>query len=182
MATAKNDQDIVVPGLPDAPAQAFQPETLSEPTNVLDQLRSVLQEKVIIPLFRCTVPTRPTIEVEFDVDIDANILQMWQKRSRDTSLPDNLDIRKFSSIVLLDRCRGIYVQGQKVVDTTSGENVTFNHPILCGMLGVTRPIDAVKAMYGPDAAIMQTTQRVMEEAGYGDEVNWGGDDDPTVNS
>lgn len=135
--------------------------------SVYEDLRSELSKKVDVEHLRLVVPQRPNIEVAFEPDIEFDLLRMFMKKATvGQGKKKEFDPLRFAYQVMTHTMRGLYVNGKEA--TENGDPVTFGSPGVMQMLGSSSPQQTIRKLYGKDGHIISTSQRVLEEAGYGD--------------
>lgn len=147
-------------------------------TSPRDALRATLQAKVSLEPLTLAVPARPSVGVQFDLNFEFDLINHWRNRAKSKNMPEGFDPKRFALYVIADRGRGIFMNGQEVL-SEDGKPFTFYNKELLNWLGANTQTDAVRALYGVDGHILQVANRVVEAAGYGDEVDLEGDEDPT---
>jgi hypothetical protein len=135
---------------------------------VLDELRKELKRVVKNPPVVLQVPSRPSMSIKYDTNIEAKMLQSWRKACRDKSMPDNFDSLKFSTIVMANQAEEITFSGEVIVDE-GGELLTFRNQAFVDMLGAIGSIDAVRRLYGVDGHIFIAADEILRAAGYDSE-------------
>lgn len=140
-------------------------DVLAAPTEleaILGELVDELEGETTLP-----VPERPGWAVVYNIDVDHRLLGRWQRASRDTDLPNNLDELKYTLTLLAALCKRIVRQGTVV--TLAGEVLTFRSVEFQRLLGVRTANDAVRKVYGRDAHVLTAGAGVLREAGYTEE-------------
>lgn len=145
--------------LPGPPDELDPPPTSTPLSELRDELTAELEH-----LETFEVPGRPGYAVRFDVDVDHNRLGHWRKRAKDTTQPEGLDEVKWAASILASQAVAIVRHGADL--ELDGQPATFATPAFQELLGVGRPIDAVKALYGRHASVIATAWAVLEAAGY----------------
>lgn len=154
-------------------------------TSPLDALRAELAQEVPEELLTLDVPTRADTAVRFDTEVEWEELVAWRKRAsskanRSAANPEGVDLMRLAAIVVANTAVAIVHKGTEVTGT-NGEVLTFAHPELLAMLGVERAVDAVRKFYGRDGHVQAAAGRVIDAAGYGDELGeLDPDEDPTT--
>lgn len=157
------------------------PETPSpvSGTSPLEALRATLRKEVERDPIVLVIPSRNGVSVKFDANIDADMLNAWrkkcQKRDRRTGM-DVPDPVKLACTILGNQAREIRMEGQPV--RVDGEPVLFYSPELHEMVGAHSTLEAVRMLFGVDGHLLDAADRVVDAAGYGDEVEEA--PDPTV--
>jgi len=147
----------------------------SKKITVLDQLREVISQEVTRPDIEIAVPERPGVTVTFSPNISNDQLKAW-RRSSTNKRTDEMDSIKFSCYVIGQTVTGIYIHGKLAMDD-DGNVITFASPEMLEMTGKDRPLpDAIQAFYGVDPHLEAVALKVLDYAGYGDDVEMG---DPT---
>ena len=149
-----------------------------ESASVLDALRTELGRSITNQPLPLSVPTRPGMTVVYDTNIEATRLQMWRKKCRNKSMPDDFDGMKFSCIILANQCKQIKFGG-KIVTSSDGSDLNFRNSMFLEMLKAHTTTEAVRSLYGVDGHIFVATDAVLSAAGYdseGQEL----DTDPTL--
>jgi hypothetical protein len=129
---------------------------------ILGELVTELEAEAAFP-----VPERPGWAVVYNIDVDHRLLGRWQRASRDTDLPNNIDELKYTLTFLAALCRRIIRQG-KVVEL-AGEAVTFRSREFQKALGARDANEAVRKVYGRDAHVLTAGAALLREAGYTEE-------------
>lgn len=135
---------------------------------ILDSLQSELSRVVHNEPITLVVPSRPTISLKFDTNIDSAKLQLWRKASQDKSMPDNFDGVKFSAIIIANQCTHVMYDG-KIATDVDGVDLNFRNNNFLGMLNSQRAIPAVRKLYGVDGHIFIAADAILRAAGYDSE-------------
>jgi hypothetical protein len=145
---------------------AVRPDDVAPPPTeleaILGELVTELEAEATLP-----VPERPGWAVVYNIDVDHRLLGRWQRASRDTDLPNNIDELKYTLTFLAALCRRIIRQG-KVVEL-AGEAVTFRSREFQKLLGARDANEAVRKVYGRDAHVLTAGAALLREAGYTEE-------------
>lgn len=177
------------PGAPASPPPAPSPTgrdpELSEVprASVLDALRAELADDTVDDELVLDVPTRNDTAVRFSTAVAWEEYTAWRKRSSSKARatagnPDGVDLMLLASIVVANRATAIVHKGVDVV-AGDGELLTFAHAELHEMTGTHRAVDAVRAFYGRDGHVQIAADRVLQAAGFGDELSEVDETDPT---
>lgn len=134
----------------------------------LDDLKADLAKQVKTPPVTIGVPRRPNLSLRFSTEINADLLNAWRKRSRERRGSDDVDVLKFSCLVIANQCEAVLRNGE-VVPAVNGEPISFRHADLIQMTGAMSAIDAVRKLYGVDGDVINVASEVTRLAGYGDE-------------
>lgn len=153
-------------------------QSSSAGTNVLGQLKKVIQQKVERPIVEISVPERLGVSIQVSPNITQHQLKSWRKNSGEDS-KNGMDTVKFACAVIGHTTVGILFNGELVLNE-DGYPVNFASPELLEMTNTTRPLpDCVKAFFGVEPHVEAAAVAIMEAAGYGDTVDAV---DPTMKS
>ncbi len=143
--------------------------------SILDQLKEEISKEVTRPDIEIEVPERAGVTVRFSPNITNEQLKSWRRNSTNRKT-DELDSIKFSCYVVGQTIEGIYFNDELVQDS-AGNVVTFASPEILEMTNTTRPLpDAIRAFYATDPHLESVAIKILDYAGYGDEVEA---EDPT---
>jgi hypothetical protein len=148
------------------------------PVNPLEALKQEIAKEVTGDVIVLEVPKRPGWTVRYRCDVEMPLLSRWRKAAADRQMPDGLDELKLCLTVLANQCDALLLNGQEV-EGGGGELLTFASKEFLDLVGVGRPIDAVKRWYGVDGHVLAAAQEVLTESGFGDEATR---EDPTPKS
>ena len=138
-------------------------------SNVLNQLRKVITQKVEREEIFINVPSRPGVLIRVSPNISQGQMRAWRKNAGEDS-KKGLDTLKFSAQLIASTTTGILINDQFVEDSR-GVKLTFASPEIMEMTGTTRPHpDCVLAFFGTEPHIEAAAVAVIEAAGYGDNV------------
>lgn len=138
-------------------------------SNVLNQLRKVITQKVEREEIFINVPSRPGVLIRISPNISQGQMRAWRKNAGEDS-KKGLDTLKFSAQLIASTTTGILINDQFVEDSR-GVKLTFASPEIMEMTGTTRPHpDCVLAFFGTEPHIEAAAVAVIEAAGYGDNV------------
>lgn len=135
---------------------------------ILDSLQNELRRVVQNDPITLVVPSRPTISLTFDTNIDSAKLQLWRKASSDKSMPDNFDGVKFSSIIIANQCTHVMYDG-KIATDVDDKDLNFRNNNFLAMLDAKRAVTAVRKLYGVDGHIFIAADAILRAAGYDSE-------------
>lgn len=170
-----DNQYIDVPGS-DIPAMKSEAVKTASKGTILDQLRAEIEKDVTRPEIEIAVPERAGVTVKFSPNITTEQLKAWRRNSTNRKT-DELDSVKFSCYVVGQTVTGIYFNGE-IVEDESGFPVTFASPAILEMTNTTKPLpDAIRAFYAIDPHLENTALKVLDAAGYGEDVDA---EDPTM--
>lgn len=143
-----------------------------EPSD-LDDLRAELTAQVA-PSTVIKVLGRPRYAVRFRTDFTGKDLDNLRKRAKDKRYKDGVDGIRFASLLLALTCEAILRDG-KPLDLDGTSPVTFTSRELQDLLGTAgnpNPADAtVRALYGLEGHVNAAAEKLMTEAGWGDEAD-----------
>ena len=138
-------------------------------SSILDQLRVEISKKVERPIIEIPVPEREGVVVKYSPNITQNQLKAWRRNSGETS-KDGFDSIRFACYVVGTCCRGFLIN-EKEVMAPNGQPYTFASDEILEMTGDTRPIpDGIRNFFGIDPHLEATALKIMDFAGYGDDV------------
>lgn len=170
-----DNQYIDVAGSDLPPVKSEAEKTASKGT-ILDQLRAEIEKDVTRPEIEIAVPERSGVTVKFSPNITTEQLKAWRRNSTNRKT-DELDSVKFSCYVVGQTITGIYFNGEIVEDET-GIPVTFASQAILDMTNTTKPLpDAIRAFYAVDPHLENTALKILDYAGYGEDVDT---EDPTM--
>jgi hypothetical protein len=155
----------------------FAPPQRDEVTSPLDALKASLQTEYRNPPTTLPVKARPGVEVRFDTNIDAELLQAWRKRSRDKRKVDQVDPMRFAATVIANKAEVFLQDGQEVV--VDGSPINFRSNSILEWTGATSVHEAVRMVYGMDSHVLATCGAVLSAAGYDDDMEDVSEEDPT---
>lgn len=142
---------------------------VGDPENILDQLRSVIQQKIEREEIYIPVPERPGVLVRVSPNITQSQLRAWRRNAGEDT-KRGMDTVKFSCNLIAATCTGILVN-DVVVTNDQGIEVTFASPEVMQMTNTSRPHpDCVLAFFGLEPHIEAAAVAIIEAAGYGEEV------------
>jgi hypothetical protein len=149
--------------------------------NVLSQLRAIVSEEVSLPDVEIEVKQRAGVSVIYSPNISNAQLKSWRKKStnRKTGELDNI---KFACLVVGDTAVEIHVNGEPAV-LDSGSALTFNSQEFADMMDVEMfeiVPHGIRDFFGVDAHLEATAMAILENSGYGDDVE--AEEDPTSGS
>lgn len=161
--------------------------------STLDLLRLVGSEVVTSEPYVFENP-KGTLRFTCDTNIEQKSLSSWQRaalpaqaRKQRGGVPDlsRLDPVVYFSKAIAATCTLIEVrqratgEWREIVDTATGEPLTFRDPALLSTLGAPDPVSAIRrAMNGAEYAIQREGTALLEKAGYIERDE--DDDDPQV--
>lgn len=167
-----NEEIIEVAGADTAPATKKKSGKLT----ILDQLKEEISREVSRPEIEMAVPERKGVTVRFSPNITNEQLKAWRRNSTNRKT-EELDSIKFSCYVVGQTVSGIYFNDELVLDE-NGNIVTFASPVIMEMTDTERPLpDAIRAFYGVDPHLESVALKILDYAGYGDDVDA---QDPTM--
>ena len=140
----------------------------SSSDNVLNQLKIVVQKKVMRAEVFISVPERPGVQLLVSPNITQQQLRAWQKNAGSES-KNGVDATKFACQVIGHTTIGIYLNGEEVFE--DGKTLGFASPAVLKMTSATRALpDAVMAFFGLDPHVEAAALAIIDAAGYGDTV------------
>lgn len=141
----------------------------SKKATILDQLKMEISKEVTRPDIEIAVPERKGVTVRFSPNITNDKLKAWRRNCTNRKT-DELDSVKFSCYIIGQTVTGIYFNDELVIDD-EGNAITFASPVMMEMTGTERPLpDAIRAFYGLDPHVENVALKILDYAGYGDDV------------
>jgi hypothetical protein len=138
-------------------------------SNVLNQLKAVIQKTTKREDIFIQVPERDGVLVRVSPNITQNQLRAWRRNAGDDT-KKGLDTLKFSCNVIAATCTGIMINDE-IVTNDMGVEVTFASQEIMQMTGTSRPHpDCVQAFFGLEPHIEAAAVAIIEASGYGDAV------------
>lgn len=138
------------------------------PLSVLDGLREEVAKKVRRESITLEVPERANMAVTFSPNITAEQLADWRKRAT-IKKTDVLNGNYFSALILANTCEAITFHGEVVLDE-AGNVITFRSEEMLASTNTTKAVECVRAIYGIDPHVEAAAFKVLEAAGWGDDV------------
>lgn len=126
------------------------------------------------------VATRPGYSIRFSTELAHEQLDAWTRKCRDPKSLVGYDELRLACIILGNQCEAILRQGEPI--TSAGADLTFAHPAWLKLVAKPSAVPGIRAFYGRDALVIATGRKVLDAAGYGDQVaalEAGDDVDPT---
>lgn len=142
--------------------------TVDPSRSIRDRLRESIAATVVRKPIRIDVPERPGFVVEYallDPLRDDTKMEAWAEQTgadKDGASKDSF-IRA-SMLLLIDCCRGIYVDGEQWLDDT-GAAVTFSHKDFRETVNEERWSEAVVAFYGSKADAAECSNIIVMRSG-----------------
>ena len=137
--------------------------------NILDSLRAEIKRKVARPTISMEVPERPNLTVRFSPNIRQEQIAEWRKRAGDGT-KKGMSTTHFSCLIIANTCTGIYLNGEEVLDE-AGNPVVFSSETMISMTGTARVVEAIRSVYAVDPHVDMTALKILEAAGYGDDLD-----------
>ena len=132
----------------------------------LEDLRAELAAEVATPPTTLAVPTRPGYSVRYSTELPGEILRAWAARTR---LKDgSVDTLRQALTVLTNQCEAILKNGEPIGE--GGGDITFANKTFQQLIGATDAPSALRRFYGQDGLIIAHAEAVVEDAGYGAQV------------
>ncbi len=161
-----NDEIQVASAESDAPVAKKKTARIT----VLDQLKEEISREVSRPDIEIAVPERKGVTVRFSPNISNDQLKSWRRNATNRKT-EELDSIKFSCYVIGQTVAGIYFNDELVLDD-EGNNITFASPVIMEMTQTDRPLpDAIRAFYAVDPHLESVALKILDYAGYGDDVD-----------
>jgi hypothetical protein len=121
------------------------------------------------------VPKRPGYAIRCRTDYTGLDVDLIRKKCRDKKFTDGIDGIKYASLLLASMTTAI-VRNGKDLELDGVSPVTFTSKPLQERMGTATADATVRKFYGLEGHVDAAGRRLMNEAGYGDEVYAG---DPT---
>lgn len=152
------------------------------PADDLDDLRSELSQD-LDNTTTLPVEGRERYTVRFRTDFTGKELDKLRQTSRDKSFADKIDGPKFGALLIATTCLAVLRDG-KPIPLESGREATFMEPEFLDLLkrdadgrAPIKAVTAIQRFYGGDGKVDAQARKLMEIAGWGDEV---AEADPTA--
>lgn len=154
-------------------------ETDTTRRTALDEVAAELTAEVEADRVTIPVPGRPGWAIVCHANIDGDTLGRWAKASSDKSQADGVNAVALASRIVAATNVAVMRNDEELAH--NGDPVTLRSAKLLELLGVDRPIDGARKLFGVDGHLIQAGTRVTREAGYGDDLDAIAAD-PTVGS
>ena len=122
------------------------------------------------------IPSLDGVHVRFRTRISAAQLRAWRQAAHDRRTKE-VDTLRLARLVIAHTAVAVIVDGEEVGVTDDDAGV-FALPEVRAMVGVKSSTEAVQALYGLDPDVVVTAERVLTEAGWGDDGQRLADPDP----
>lgn len=150
-----------------------------EPT-LLDQLKAVIAKKVERPNVFIEVPERPGVKLLISPNLTQSQIRNWQKQCG-SETQKGLDSTKFACTVVGHSTKGVYFQGEEVLQDGQWPVNFASKPIL-EMTNCDKAIpDAVQKFFGIDAHVEAAALAIIDACGFGDTIQAEATENPTKN-
>jgi hypothetical protein len=156
----------------DEPVSSANPASseVFEDTNVLNNLKKIISEKVKRTDIYIPVPERPGVMIRVSPNINQQQMKNWRK-SAGEDRKNGMDTIRFSAHLIAATTTGIVLHDEIVTDS-EGIELTFASREIMEMTGTTRPHpDCVLAFFGLEPHVESAAVAIIESAGYGDNVD-----------
>lgn len=139
----------------------------------LDRLLADVEQYEPEP-FRITHPLLEQYTLVFRSDLAFEEIDGWRKKAvikrGRNGQADEVDAAKASALIIAGSCTGIYLDGQPVTDS-KGNTVSFRNAEFQDKLGCNRnAANAARKFLLKDSALGTISNKVVDESGYGDDV------------
>lgn len=169
LASDENDADLV-------PPQPHERATTLD--GLLGDLENALTADVSFEPITLQVDKRPGVAIRYRTQIDDDMMTSWRKRAEDRKRPNDLNTLRFCEQIVAAMCDAILMKGTEVHDE-AGQNLTFGHKRIRTLYGADRAGEAARKVIGADPHVMIHANRILEAAGFGDQVVEVEGEDPT---
>lgn len=170
-------------GIVDTPEQIEEARSAKENVSLFDQLAASLSQDAAPKPITVPIPGRPNLSLRMSCEVDSERLAQWTRRATEKRGAERgVNQLRLSCMILVNQCTGLVMNGQ-VVTNEHDETVRLNSPQLAEMLGLPEHADRVavlQKLFGSDGHIFTASQKVLDAAGYGDDIDTsGGEENPT---
>lgn len=149
-------------------AEALPIEHGTRMDNPLDALKASITEAVRRPDISLMVLSRPGLTIRYNTNIDMELLQRWRRSAHDKTAPDNFNVLRFMSLVVVNTALAFALNGEEPVGA-NGQPISFASPEVAQWTGQKRVLDSVRSLFASDGNIVTCGQQILDAAGYGDE-------------
>lgn len=149
----------------EAPSPSNPAVTGARQGSLLEALQQELKEEVTVEPLRLKIEGRPNISLLYHPDFEMETIRHWQKRSAIKASKDEIDPMRFSKLVVMGSCVGIYLKGTEVRGD-NGDSLRLNDREFVAMTNQVDASAGLDWLFGNDAQILVHATRVLAEAGY----------------
>lgn len=128
---------------------------------------AITETELVLP-----ISGRKNFELIFNTEIPYDRLRVWIKLSRPKnpkSTEEDMDMRRFSLMVLVSKHVGIKYKGVRMTDD-NGRDLKFDSPEMLRLTKQLEKVGVITWLFGQnnDGEIMRAASKITEAAGYGD--------------
>lgn len=153
-------------------------EKHDNPDSLLNQLKEVISKKVERKNVFIEVPNRPGVKLLISPNITQQQVRVWQKQCGGDS-PKGLDATKFACTVVAQTSKGVYINGEEVLEDDQWP-LTFASKPMLEMTGAERAVpDCVQKFFGLDAHVESAALAIIEACGFGETIQAENQENPT---
>lgn len=153
-------------------------EKTDNPESLLNQLKEVVSKKVERKNVFIEVPNRPGVKLLISPNITQQQVRVWQKQCGGDS-PKGLDATKFACTVVGQTSKGVYMNGEEVLEDNQWP-LTFASKPMLEMTGAERAVpDCVQKFFGLDAHVEAAALAIIDACGFGDTIQAESSENPT---
>jgi len=153
-------------------------EKTENPESLLNQLKEVVSKKVERKNVFIEVPNRPGVKLLISPNITQQQVRVWQKQCGGDS-PKGLDATKFACTVVGQTSKGVYMNGEEVLEDNQWP-LTFASKPMLEMTGADRAVpDCVQKFFGLDAHVEAAALAIIDACGFGDTIQAESSENPT---
>lgn len=154
----------VDPRVADAPEAALDlPADRTIKADILSELKRDTQRPHVI----LAVPDRPGWAVEFDTNLNADLLKVWTHEATGPNERGVIetDLFELALLTIAGQCRALHRGGQPL--QLDGETLTFTSTFMAETYGAVGATATVRAFYGNDNVVAAVYERLQQEARAG---------------
>lgn len=153
-------------------------EKTENPESLLNQLKEVVSKKVERKNVFIEVPNRPGVKLLISPNITQQQVRVWQKQCGGDS-PKGLDATKFACTVVGQTSKGVYMNGEEVLEDNQWP-LTFASKPMLEMTGAEKAVpDCVQKFFGLDAHVEAAALAIIDACGFGDTIQAESSENPT---
>lgn len=146
--------------------------------SLLNQLKEVVSKKVERKNVFIEVPNRPGVKLLISPNITQQQVRVWQKQCGGDS-PKGLDATKFACTVVGQTSKGVYMNGEEVLEDGQWP-LTFASKPMLEMTGAEKAVpDCVQKFFGLDAHVEAAALAIIDACGFGDTIQAESSENPT---
>jgi len=137
---------------------------------LMTDLEKVITDEVEFVPITLEVAKRPGVSIRYGTRLDDTEVTRWRKISENKKLPNDFDNLRFCLLIVASKCEAILLHGEEVRDE-AGQLITFGHKWTRDKMKTgDRAADAARKLIGSDPHVMLHANRILDEAGFGDDA------------